>query len=108
MPARSQLAWTWSSRWLGQEERHAPLADELRMSVRISTTPSGSIPIVGSSRMSTLGSLTRASAMPRRWRIPREYWPALRSAAVGQPDPLEHLGIALSACFPRRPLSAAV
>ena len=40
---------------------------------RISTTPSGSIDVVGSSRMSRSGDLTSASAMPSRWRMPREY-----------------------------------
>ena len=39
---------------------------------RISTTPSGSMAVVGSSRMRMSGSLTSASAMPSRWSMPRE------------------------------------
>ena len=39
----------------------------------------------GSSKISTGGSPSSAAAMPSRWRMPREYPPALRRAADCSP-----------------------
>ncbi len=55
------------------------------MSARSSATPSGSSETVGSSRIRTAGSLTSASAIPRRWRMPREYVSTFRSATSARP-----------------------
>ena len=88
MPIRSQTSWTWLSRWL--ERRIAICRGRRRArrrSSRISTTPSGSIAVVGSSRIRTSGSLTSASAMPSRWSMPREYVSVRSSARPGQARP---------------------
>ena len=54
-----------------QEHR---LAGRLEVAIvaRSSRAPTGSTPIVGSSRKSTGGSCSRPRAMCRRWRMPRE------------------------------------
>ena len=58
-------------RWL--ETRTArPSAARPRRNVRIQAMPSGSMPLNGSSIISIGGSPSRAAAMPRRWRMPRE------------------------------------
>ena len=65
---------TCESRWL--DRRIVRPLSRLRdwSSSRISWTPIGSIAVrVGSSRIRMSGSFTRASAMPSRWRMPREY-----------------------------------
>ena len=59
--------------------------------------------------MRTSGDLTSASAMPSRWRMPREYVSTAVVGAVGQADLVEHLvdrGLGLRALS--RPLSRAV
>ena len=49
----------------------------------IHSTPSGSSPLTGSSRISTCGSPSSAAAMPSRWPMPREKPPArLRATSV--------------------------
>ncbi len=53
-----------------------PASDLMRD--RISAICLGSSPIVGSSRMSTSGSLTMAWASPTRWRYPLESFPISR------------------------------
>ena len=54
----------------------APSVTELTLALhnagRIPTMPWGSRQLAGSSRMRKSGSPARATAMPRRWRIPRE------------------------------------
>ena len=52
---------------------------------RISATPAGSRPLVGSSSSSSSGSEIRAIAIPRRCFIPREYWRAFFLAASVSP-----------------------
>ena len=91
MPIRSQTVWTWLRRWLDSMIARPRSSTSRRSRSRISTTPIGSIDVVGSSRMSRSGDLTRASAMPSRWRMPREYAPTGSSAATRQPDLLEDL-----------------
>ena len=62
---------------LGEEVRaqhhgRAALAGDARARCRApGAGPAGSSPSVGSSRNTTAGSLTRARAIPSRWRIPR-------------------------------------
>ena len=72
IPIRSQTDWTWVSRWLESRIARPRSWTSRRSSSRISTTPIGSIDVVGSSRISRSGDLTSASAMPSRWRMPRE------------------------------------
>ena len=50
------------------------LSSSARLRIRVisSRIPSGSIPRVGSSMMTTFGSFIRTSAIPRRCLIPRE------------------------------------
>ena len=64
MPIRSQTDWTWFRRWLDRRIAMPRSSVSRRRRSRISTTPSGSIEVVGSSRMSRSGDLTSASAMP--------------------------------------------
>jgi len=47
-------------------------AAKKRTRLRTQTTPSGSSPFTGSSRISVCGSPSRADAMPRRWPMPSE------------------------------------
>jgi len=49
-----------------------PLRASSAMRPRTSTTPPGSRPLVGSSRITSVGSRRSASAMPARWLIPVE------------------------------------
>jgi len=58
--------------WL-ERKTVLPLAPNVRTSSLISRMPAGSRPLLGSSRMRSLGSLSSAAAMPRRCRIPSEY-----------------------------------
>ena len=53
--------------------------------------PSGSRPLTGSSSSSTPGSPSSAAAMPSRWPMPSENFPARRPRGLGQPDDAEHL-----------------
>ena len=71
-------------RWL-ETSTARPSAASARRNPRIQTMPSGSIPLKGSSRISTGGSARRAAAMPSRWRMPREKPPALRRAHACEP-----------------------
>ena len=52
-----------------------------RMRSRIPRIWCGSRPMVGSSKMTTLGWAKSASAMPTRWRKPLESWPMRRPEA---------------------------
>ena len=72
IPIRSLIRWTWSSRWDEKKIviRRSRLRPWIRSSIRF--VPSGSRPIVGSSRKTTFGSLISTSAIPRRCRIPFE------------------------------------
>ena len=80
---------TWSAvsaislmRWLDTNTAR-PSAASPRSSVRTHRMPSGSSPFTGSSKSSTPGSPSMAAAMPRRWVIPSENFPArLRATAV--------------------------
>ena len=62
-----------------------PVAASERRNPRIHTMPSGSIPLNGSSMISTGGSPSSAAAMPSRCRMPREYPPALRRITPARP-----------------------
>src|ERR1700760_3208989 len=59
-----------------------PRSAKLRSSPRIQRMPSGSRPLAGSSSIRTSGSPSSAWAKPRRWRMPSEYLPTRRRAAV--------------------------
>ena len=91
IPIRSQTDWTWVSRWLDSRIARPRSSTSRRRSSRISTTPSGSIEVVGSSRISRSGDLTSASAMPSRWRMPARVGLDLVVGAVGQADLVEDL-----------------
>ncbi|MCY1379134.1 hypothetical protein D9M69_668240 [compost metagenome] len=58
-------------RWLDRNTVRPSEARYLTM-VRTQTTPSGSRPLTGSSRMMVCGSPRSAAAMPRRCPMPRE------------------------------------
>ena len=77
-------------RWL-ETSTARPCAASDRRNPRIHTMPSGSMPLNGSSIMSTGGSPSIAAAIPSRCRMPREYPPAFRRAAVLQAGLLDHL-----------------
>ena len=62
-----------------------PWAARDRRKPRIHTMPSGSMPLNGSSNISTGGSPSSAAAIPSRCRMPREYPPALRLDAEPRP-----------------------
>ena len=85
MPIRSQTDWTWLRRWLDRRIAIWRSVTSERRRSRISLTPSGSIAVVGSSRIRTSGSLISASAMPRRWSMPREYVSVFESARAASP-----------------------
>ena len=59
-----------------------PRSAKPRSRPRIQRMPSGSRPLAGSSRIRTSGSPSSAWAKPRRWRMPSEYLPTRRRAAV--------------------------
>jgi hypothetical protein len=75
-------------RWLETKTVRPSRATPLSR-LRIQRTPSGFSPLTGSSKRRTLGSPSRAAAMPRRWVIPRENVPA--AADGGEPGHLQHL-----------------
>ena len=77
-------------RWLDTSTAR-PWAASDRRNPRIHTMPSGSMPLNGSSIISTGGSPSSAAAMPSRCRMPRENPPALRRIAGLQPGLLDHL-----------------
>ena len=64
-------------RWLDTSTAR-PCPASPRRNPRIHTIPSGSIPLNGSSSISTGGSPSSAAAMPSRCRMPSENPPALR------------------------------
>src|SRR5918911_100087 len=70
-PTRSQICSTSPSRWLESRTVRLPWPT-LRMRVRISAMPLGSRPLVGSSRISNSGSLSRAAATPSSCFMPCE------------------------------------
>ena len=68
--------------WLETEHR-APLGRHRRAGSRAASgCPAGRGRWPGSSRTSTRGSPSSVAASPRRWRMPSEYLPARRSAAL--------------------------
>ena len=108
MPTRSHTDWTCESRWLDRRivRPLSRLSDW--SSSRISWTPIGSIAVVGSSRIRMSGSLTSASAIPSRWRMPREYVPTLSLPRSERPTWPRTSSIACSAALPLSPLRFAV
>ena len=68
---RSTVACTSARRWLDSSTVPPPAANSCS-SRRIQRMPSGSMPLAGSSRISTAGSPSSAVPMPRRWRMPSE------------------------------------
>ena len=81
MIIRSATASTSASR-CEESSTVPPRSAKPRSSPRIQRMPSGSRPLAGSSRISTSGSPSSAWARPRRWRMPSEYLPTRRRAAV--------------------------
>ncbi|CAH0327513.1 hypothetical protein SRABI128_06180 [Microbacterium sp. Bi128] len=71
-------------RWL---ERKTVRPSEARYFTRLRThtTPSGSRPLTGSSRMTVCGSPRRAAAMPSRWPMPSEKPPTFFLATSASP-----------------------
>ena len=69
-----------------QEDRDA-VAGERRDEFRMSTTPFGSRPLAGSSRITRSGRSSSAAAMPSRCRMPVEKRPALRLRGLGRGRP---------------------
>ena len=78
-PTRSLTCSISPIRWLESSTVRPPCASAL-MNARISAMPAGSSPLVGSSRISSSGSLSSAAATPSRCFIPIEY-AAVRSPA---------------------------
>ena len=72
-------------------------------SSRISTTPAGSSPLAGSSRIRSSGSCSNARARARRCRLPDESWPAFRPAYGPSPS----LSMTRRSSRRRPPLDAA-
>ena len=70
---------------MARDEHGSPLRGQPRTVSRIHWIPSGSSPIVGSSRIRIGGSPSSAPAMPRRCRIPSENAPARRLATFESP-----------------------
>ena len=71
-------------RWLDTNTVR-PCAARSRRKWRTQRMPSGSSPLTGSSKSSTPGSPSRAAAMPSRWPMPSENFPARRSATEVSP-----------------------
>src|SRR6478735_897899 len=71
-------------RWL-ERNTVRPCPARYRTRLRTHTTPSGSRPLTGSSRMSVCGSPSRAAAIPRRWPMPSENPPAFFRATASSP-----------------------
>ena len=67
----SAVSWSSLIRWLETSTARPSAASEARKR-RIQTMPSGSMPLNGSSSISTGGSPSSAAAMPSRCRMPRE------------------------------------
>src|SRR5689334_18903850 len=70
-----------SSRYWVVSSRVTPPATSSRITFHIRSLLAGSSPVVGSSRKSTGGLVTRPAARSRRRRIPPEYSFSIRSAA---------------------------
>ena len=81
----SSLMW-----WLETKTVRPSAASERSVS-RIHWIPSGSSPIVGSSRIRIGGSPSSAAATPRRCRMPSEKVPARRRATLRRAPRAEHL-----------------
>ena len=64
-----------------REEDRAPALRSSTMMSRTSLRPTGSRPLIGSSRISISGSCTSAAARPTRWSIPFDIVRTARSAA---------------------------
>ncbi len=77
-------------RWLDTSTARPSAASD-RRKPRIQTMPSGSMPLNGSSSISTGGSPSSAAAMPSRCRMPSEKPPARRRATAPQAGLLDHL-----------------
>ena len=77
-------------RWL--ETNTARPSDARRLSsVRTHKMPSGSRPLMGSSKRSTPGSPSSAAAMPSRWVMPKRELPGPLARHGGQSHELEQL-----------------
>ena len=89
MPTRLQSS-SASDRMCELKSTVRPSSRKPRISSRTSRRPIGSRPDIGSSRMTSSGSLTSACASPTRWTMPFEYC-AQRPAPIGaEADPIEH------------------
>ena len=71
---------------VGGDEDRAALGRQALSRSRTQSTPSGSRPLTGSSRISVAGSPSSAEAMPSRWPMPSEKPPARLRATSPQPD----------------------
>ena len=81
IPTRSHTGWTWWSRWLDSRTATPSLvgerADEVKDLDHAHRVDGGGRLVEDEDRRA---SLTSASAMPRRWRMPREYLSTRSSA----------------------------
>ena len=80
-----------------------PSSFSFKNNCRISCTPWLSRPFMGSSRIRRNGSSMMACAMPRRWRIPREYLPTCFFASGSRPTFRMASSISFFPIFPRMP-----
>ncbi len=71
-------------RWL-ETNTVRPSSASCRARLRTQRMPSGSRPLTGSSRTTTGGSPSRATAMPRRWPMPSENLPTRWPATFSSP-----------------------
>ncbi len=86
-PMTTRWSAVWAISLIRCEERNTvrPSAASRRTRVRTHFTPSGSNPLTGSSRISVLGSPSRAAAKPSRCPMPREKEPTRASATLSSP-----------------------
>ena len=96
----SQTASTSGSRWEETSRLMPLLWARSRASSRTSTRPAGSMPLVGSSRMTSLGSWTMAAAILRRCFMPGGVGLDLAVAGLAQADVVEDFVGALHAVDP--------
>jgi hypothetical protein len=118
--APSAMTWPWSmttirsasssasSRYWVVSSRVTPPATSSRITFHIRSLLAGSSPVVGSSRNSTGGLVTRPAARSRRRRIPPEYSFSIRSAASVRSNWSRNLAARFFASPRRRPLSRPI
>ncbi len=88
---RRQIAPTQAGKQRHRRHQRKRLArQQRRSSSRTSTTPAGSKPFAGSSRITSSGAWRNALARPSRWRFPVESVPARRDAPLVRSSAIVH------------------